>query len=202
MPDSRTHDILTVITGVALVPLSYSFCRSQLLLVHADALVTTLWLVGAHIISGVMFSPDLDLDSAIDNRWGILFWIWRPYMWLIPHRHFWSHSLIFAPLLRLAYFYFVVTGVLFLWVWLLGLLGVLVADFPVLLFYALRSLLAANPEVTLTVIIGFCTGSAIHTIADWLVTGGRRFLGIFGIHVVRDFSRHDRAIHHRRIRRT
>ena len=56
-----------------------------------------------------MFSPDLDLDSAIDDRWGIFFWIWRPYMWLVPHRsRLLSHGLVIAPLLRLLYFYLVV----------------------------------------------------------------------------------------------
>ncbi|NTU80870.1 MAG: metal-binding protein [Chloroflexales bacterium] len=201
MPDSRTHDIITVATGAALAPLSYGFLSGQLLLAHADAMATTLWLVGAHLVSGIMFSPDLDLDSAIDDRWGILFWIWRPYMWAIPHRHFWSHSLIFAPLLRLSYFYFIVTGTLFLWVWLLGQLGVIVDNFPILLFYTLRGTLAANPEVTATVLLGFCTGSAAHSIADWLVTGGRRFLGLLGVRVVRDYTRHDRSIHRRRLRR-
>lgn len=201
MPDSRTHDVITVATGAAMAPLAYSFLSGQLLLVHADAMAATLWLVGAHLISGIMFSPDLDLDSAIDDRWGILFWIWRPYMWVIPHRHFWSHSLIFAPLLRLAYFYLVVTSGLFLWVWLLDWLGVVVDNFPLLLFYALRGLLAANPGATAAVLVGFCTGSAAHTIADWLVTGGRRFLGLFGVRVVRDYSGHDGAIHRRRLRR-
>ena len=195
MPDARTHDIITVATGVILAPLTYSYASGQMLLAHTDAMTTTLWLVGAHVVSGIMFSPDLDLDSAIDNRWGLFFWIWRPYMWLIPHRHIWSHSLIFAPLLRLAYFYVVVTSGLFIWVWLLGWLGVFVDNFPVLFYYTLRDLLAANPRVTLAVLFGFCTGSAAHTIADWLVTGGRRVVRRVGVRVVRDYSRHDRSIH-------
>lgn len=201
MPDARTHDLITVATGVALGPLTYGVVGGQLLLPHSEAMAVTLWLVGTHIVSGVLFSPDLDLDSAIDNRWGILYWLWRPYMWAIPHRHFWSHSLVFAPLLRLAYFYLMVSLLLFGWVWLLGRLGVVVPDYHVELFTRLRATMAANPDVTVPLLIGFCTGGAAHTIADWLVTGGRRFLALFGVRVVRDYRGHDDAIHARRRRR-
>ena len=161
----------------------------------------TLWIVGAHLLSGVLFSPDLDLDSAIDDRWGLLYWIWRPYMWALPHRHFWSHSLLFAPLLRLAYFYAVVSGLLFSWVWLLARLGVVVPDYHVQLFDSLRGWLQANPDVTLAVLIGFVTGSTAHTLADWLVTNGKRFLSIFGVRITRDYRNHDDDIHRRRKRR-
>ena len=126
MPDARTHDLITLATGAALVPLAYIAQVETFSLLPMDARTNTAWLVGAHLVSGIMFSPDLDLDSAIDDRWGILFWIWRPYMWALPHRHFWSHSLVFAPLLRLAYFYFVVIGFLVGGAWLLGRLGIVV----------------------------------------------------------------------------
>lgn len=201
MPDARTHDVITVVTGVALAPLTYNFLSNQLFATHSDAMAGTLWLVGAHLVSGILFSPDLDLDSSIDERWGVFYWIWRPYMWALPHRHFFSHSLLFAPLLRLAYFYFVVTGTLFLWVWALARLGVVVPDYHIQLYEGLRATLAANPDATTAVLIGFCLGSAAHTLADWLVTGGRRFLGIFGMRIVRDYSDHDDSIHRRRRRR-
>lgn len=198
MPDARTHDVITVATGAAIAPLAYTYLSEQLLLAHPTAMALTIWLTGSHLVSGVMFSPDLDLDSAIDDRWGIFFWIWRPYNRIIPHRHFWSHGLVFAPLLRLAYFYLVVTGLLFAWVWLLAQLGVVVENYPLRLYYALRELLAANPGPTLAVLVGFCLGSAAHTIADWLVTNGRRFLGLFGVRIVRDYRSHDDSIHRRR----
>ncbi len=200
MPDARTHDVITVATGAALAPLAYNYFTGSLLQPHSEAMALTLWLVGAHLVSGVLFSPDLDLDSAIDDRWGIFYWIWRPYMWAIPHRHFWSHSFIFAPLLRLAYFYAVVSGLLFLWVFLLAQLGVVVPDYHLRLYAYLRALLAANPEITATVLVGFCTGSAAHTIADWLVTNGKRFLRMLGLRV-RDYSHHDDDIHYKRKRR-
>lgn len=201
MPDARAHDLITVASGAALGPLAYSYLSGPLQLDHTTAMTGTLWLVGAHLVSGIMFSPDLDLDSAIDDRWGIFYWIWRPYNRAIPHRHFWSHSLVFAPLLRLAYFYVVLSGLLFVWVWLLARVGVVVPDYHAQLYTALRAWLADNPGVRLAVLIGFCTGSAAHTIADWLVTEGRRFLGMFGVRIVRDYRGHDDSIHRRRRRR-
>lgn len=201
MPDARTHDMITVATGAALAPAAYGFFNQQLFIGHSEAIGATMWLVGAHLVSGILFSPDLDLDSAIDERWGIFHWIWRPYEWAVPHRHFWSHSLIFAPLMRLAYFYLVVTGLLFAWVWLLAQLGVVVPDYHVQLYERLRATLADNRATTVVVLVGFCLGSAAHTIADWCVTNGRRFLRLFGVRIVRDYSDHDDHIHYRRRRR-
>src|SRR5436190_12010770 len=126
MPGARVHDAITVVTGVALAPIGYSALLSLGLPADA-ALRNTAILAGAHILSGIMFSPDLDIDSAIDNRWGIFFWIWRPYMWVVPHRsRLLSHGLVIAPLLRLLYFYGVVMGLLIGGAWLLGLVGITV----------------------------------------------------------------------------
>jgi uncharacterized metal-binding protein len=201
MPNARTHDLITVASGAAMAPLAYGYFEGPMLRPHADAMALTLWIVGAHLVSGVMFSPDLDLDSAIDDRWGIFYWIWRPYMWAVPHRHLWSHSFIFAPLMRLAYFYVVVTGLLFLWVFLLARLGVVVPNYHWQLYESMRATLGANPDITFLVLIGFCTGSAAHTIADWLVTNGKRFLRMIGVRETRDYSHHDDDIHRRRRRR-
>ena len=45
---------------------------------------------------------------------------------------------------------------------------------------------------TWSFVVGFCTGGAAHTIADWLVTGGTRYLNGMGFRVTRDYSNHDR----------
>src|SRR5689334_2472110 len=100
MPGARTHDIITGVTGLALIPVGYSALLSLGLPAEATMLGTVI-LAGAHMLSGIMFSTDLDIDSAIDNRWGIFFWIWRPYMWLVPHRsRLFSHGLVIPQLLR------------------------------------------------------------------------------------------------------
>jgi uncharacterized metal-binding protein len=198
MPNARTHDLITVATGVALGPIIYNLTTQTLDQPYSEALANTLWLVGAHMVSGLLFSPDLDIDSAIDNRWGFLYVLWRPYMWIIPHRHFWSHSLIFAPLLRLAYFYFMLIGMLLFGAWGLAQIGLVVPDYASRLSARIQAITADEPAKTLAFLIGFCTGSAAHTIADWSVTSGKRFLRMFGITVRRDYRNHDHYVPRRR----
>lgn len=198
MPDAHTHDIITVVTGVALAVPAYAFTMHQTGDDHS-ALVNTLVFVAAHCVSGMLFSPDLDLDSEIDNRWGIFFWIWRPYMWAVPHRSRWlSHGLIVPALLRLLYFYVVVVGLLVGGAWALGRLGVVVPYYHVVLTNYLRSLVTEHPREAATFLAGFITGGAAHTIADWLVTGGKHYLRHAGIHVGDRYQHHD---HHNRSRR-
>jgi uncharacterized metal-binding protein len=198
MPNVRTHDLITVASGIALGPFVYNIATNTLAQPYPEAMANTLWLVGAHMLSGLLFSPDLDLDSAIDNRWGVLYVLWRPYMWVVPHRHFWSHSLIFAPLLRLAYFYLVIIGLLLLGAWGLAQIGLVVPDYATELAQRIRAITAAEPAKTLAFLIGFCTGSAAHTIADWSVTKGKRVLRALGITIRGDYRTHDRYIPRRR----
>jgi uncharacterized metal-binding protein len=195
VPGARTHDLITVVTGAALMPPAYAVFAGAGP-VQATSLVG--WFVGAHLLSGIMFSPDLDLDSAIDDRWGPLFWIWRPYMWMVPHRRFFSHSLVFSPLLRLLYFYVAVVVTLVVGAWLLGTAGVTVPYLHVVVTERIFFVLREYPAEVRAFLLGFITGSAAHTIADWLVTGGKRYLRAFGFRVQRDYSNHDRYVPRRR----
>ena len=54
MPGARAHDLITVVTGVALAPLTYSIL-SQSGVAPDVALANTGVLVGAHLLSGLMF---------------------------------------------------------------------------------------------------------------------------------------------------
>lgn len=198
MPGARTHDILTLITGVALAVPTYMLTL-QATNDNRAAAINTLILVGAHCVSGMLFSPDLDLDSAIDNRWGIFFWIWRPYMWVVPHRSRWlSHGLVVPALIRLLYFYVVVMGLLIAMAWILGRLGVVVPTYHLTLTNFLQSLPTSYPRQTASFLIGFITGGAVHTIADWLVTGGKHYLHRMGIRITHDYGDHDRWTPRRR----
>jgi len=193
MPGARTHDIITVVTGAGLAPVAYT-TNIAFGLPADQALRHTALLVGAHLISGILFSPDLDLDGAIDNRWGIFFWIWRPYMWIVPHRsRLLSHGLIIPPLLRLLYFYWVVMGILIGGTWILGQIGITVPQVSTRLSEAVFGLVRDYPRETWSFVVGFMTGSAAHSIADWLVTGGKHYLRSLGFRVVKDYSRHDHS---------
>lgn len=182
MPNARTHDGITIVTGIVLAPVTYSLLLAQSQPTEA-ALSDSLLFLGAHLLSGFMFSPDLDIDSAIDNRWGIFYWIWRPYMWLMPHRRLFSHGLIISPLLRLLYFWGVLTLLSIGIAWLLAQIGIVVPRFHLAVASYLGTYMNTHPQEARLITIGFITGSAAHTIADWLSTRGKRFLRTVGLRV-------------------
>lgn len=187
MPNARTHDAITIVTGVALAPLTYGTSLAQGHLPNTAG-VDALLLVGSHLLSGILFSPDLDIDSAIDDRWGIFYWIWRPYMWLTPHRRWFSHGLILPPLLRLLYFWVMLTLSFTVVAWLLAQIGVIVPDYPTDLSRYLLALGSTYPRETWLCVIGFITGGAAHTIADWLATSGKNILRALGLRVPKNRS--------------
>src|SRR5262245_28969431 len=157
MPGAHAHDLITVATGVALAPLTYSILIQSGVAPNV-ALANTGVLVGAHLLSGIMFSPDLDLDSRIDDRWGIFFWIWRPYMWFVPHRHrLLSHGLVISQLLRLIYFYTVVVLLLSGGAWVLARVGIVVPEYHRLVSNALLNLVTEHPREAWSFVVGFCT---------------------------------------------
>lgn len=182
MPNARTHDGITIVTGIVLAPVTYSLLLAQNQPAET-ALSNSLLFLGAHLLSGVMFSPDLDIDSAIDNRWGIFYWIWRPYMWLMPHRRLFSHGLIISPLLRLLYFWGMLSLLSIGIAWLLAQVGIVVPRFHLTVARYLATYIDTHPQEAWLITIGFITGSAAHTIADWLSTRGKRFLRAVGLRV-------------------
>jgi len=191
MPGARTHDVITIISGSFLAPLTYLTLLSQDISPETATLDSAI-LFGAHLLSGMMFSPDLDIDSAIDNRWGVLGWIWRPYMWAVPHRSRWlSHGLIIPPLLRLGYFASVITLLFLGFAWMLGLLGIVVPNYHEQAASYLLQLTRQHSREVFLILLGFITGGAAHSIADWLVTGGKHVLHRLGVRVTRDYTGHD-----------
>lgn len=164
MPDTATHDIITIVTAAAVVPCAWS-------LMPGHELGAALVVGGSHVISGLIFSPDLDVDSREYQRWGPLRFMWWPYKELIHHRNWLSHGLVVGPLLRLAYF---ITAIyLLLWVLLLLIApfagtnpAVVLADVRL----SARQLVEEQRPLIVAFLLGFITGSAAHTIPDWLQT--------------------------------
>lgn len=162
MPDSRTHDRITIYAGLALLPVSY--------LLSADhSLITAVTVASGCLVSGLLFSCDLDIDSIEYRRWGWLRFLWWPYKEAVPHRSWLSHGLIIGPLLRLAYLVSIVYGVLFAVTALSGSWAALRAiERWIMLF--LREQAAASYAF----LIGFILGGAAHSIPDWFSTGAKR----------------------------
>lgn len=135
-------------------------------------------LAGSCLLSGLLFSPDLDLPSHPHRRWGPAGCLWLPYQWAVPHRSWVSHSAILGPLLRLAYFLAMVYGLLWglLWCvnrWLAPLdrNGLLRGWRAEALHYLHR-----HPEWATLALVGFVVGGVVHTAADviWSAIRPRR----------------------------
>lgn len=169
MPNARTHDFITLATGVAMMPAALNLDLPDMNTTNAFVLVA------AHISSGLMFSPDLDLLSTPYKRWGGMRWVWLPYRQMVPHRSWVSHSFVLGPLLRIVYF----AGIMSLLVlMILGVLNLLVPVDPTgILFSVARMMLEwirAHPGVIFYALLGFILGGAVHSLADIFVTWLRR----------------------------
>jgi uncharacterized metal-binding protein len=57
-----------------------------------------------YLVATYFFSPDLDIESAPYFRWSFLSLFWWPYMKLVPHRSWISHSGPISGTLRFWYF--------------------------------------------------------------------------------------------------
>lgn len=125
-----------------------------------------------------MFSPDLDLDSSIDDRWGPLKILWKPYEIILPHRSPFSHWPLLGSLTRLIYFP-LMCG-LALWIALLIRDVIQQQSIHPLNYYS--TILGWFDLVTARVtpmqlrafLIGIEVGAASHYIADYSVSGFKR----------------------------
>lgn len=100
MPSGRTHDLITVLIAAPTAALAYYFTNDWTL-----ATITT----ATMIFGGMMFGPDLDIQSRQYARWGPLKVIWWPYKVALPHRSRLSHSILLGTLIRVIYFLAVLT---------------------------------------------------------------------------------------------
>ncbi len=175
MPAAATHDRIALYTAGALIVPGYLALRYGFDDAPEAAYTGTLLIVGAHLFGSWMLSPDLDLDGRIDDRWGPFRPIWVPYMRLVPHRHFLSHS-GFSGVLRLGYLYLVITGILAGLSFVAYLLHIDVAyhrDFSEWLWDTMRN--GSRPALLL--IVGVVMSDLMHVIADYIHTRRKRLFG-------------------------
>lgn len=164
MPSGRTHDAITFLIAAPTFGVTYYFTNS-LLLAAAVTLGT--------LFGGLMFGPDLDIQSKQYTRWGVFRFLWLPYKVVFRHRSRLSHGIIFGTLIRVIYF----AGVLsLLVVGAVYLRAIFYAQSPAPDFahiaHAWRAIrLAAadygvNSNAVWSFLIGAWWGAATHTIAD------------------------------------
>src|SRR5262245_13918045 len=95
MPNARTHDAITY----GLTPFTY-LAAEMLWENHVISVLAT----AAMLFSGLMFGPDLDLNSQPYKRWGPLKFIWKPYQAALSHRSAFSHGPVLGTIIRIVYF--------------------------------------------------------------------------------------------------
>lgn len=169
MPSGSTHDFITVVSGAVLAPAALNLNLPDMNPANAAILV------GSYLVSGLLFSPDLDLKSSPYKRWRGMRWVWIPYQRMVPHRSWVSHSFLFGPLIRVLYF----AGVLSLLLLIaLGIANLLTPVDPTGTLLSMATTVGLwirdHPAVVGYTVVGFVLGGAAHTLADIVWSGIKR----------------------------
>jgi uncharacterized metal-binding protein len=113
MPSGKTHDAITILLAAPTFAVAWGLSGNLAL-----ALVATC----AMLFGGLMFGPDLDIQSRQYTRWGIFRFLWLPYRGMFRHRSRWSHGIIFGTLIRVVYFVVVLATIVSIAVYLRAML--------------------------------------------------------------------------------
>lgn len=168
MPSGRTHDLITF----ALAPVV--FAGTQMYTGNAKlAVITTV----TTLFSGLMFGPDLDLNSKPYRRWGPLRFIWVPYKAALSHRSRLSHGLVLGTIFRILYFVAVLamlaTAVLYVRQrYLYGVQTTWNAEFERVSLDIGGFWRRTDKELFWAAFAGLWIGAAAHTVSDvvWSIT--------------------------------
>ena len=169
MPSGKVHDKITIAAAAVSVPVWW-YCAAT----PRDPSVGAV-LIGSLLFSGLLISPDLDLNSSIYKRWGPLRFLWWPYQKAVPHRSWVSHSYVFGPLLRTAYLLAVVYGVLRIGLWTVR--AIFPLDRNALSRQWLHTLLhlpREHPAHFYMLLLGLLLGAGLHCVADTVWSAAKR----------------------------
>ncbi len=117
MPGYRSHDRAAIITAPIIMFASAQFTTIQ------NAIGISI----GFLVANYYLSPDLDIDSIMNRRWGALRFIWWPYKKMFHHRSFWTHSGPISATVRFLYlsfwllpalYFFNPPMVIILWLWI------------------------------------------------------------------------------------
>jgi uncharacterized metal-binding protein len=100
MPSGKTHDFITILLAAPTFVVAWLVTRS----IALSALTTATMLFG-----GLMFGPDLDIQSSQYTRWSVFRFLWWPYKVIFKHRSRLTHGIILGTLIRVIYFALVLT---------------------------------------------------------------------------------------------
>lgn len=162
MPSGKTHDVITILLAVPTFVGAWWLTKN----VPLSVVVTAAMLFG-----GLMFGPDLDIQSKQYTRWGFFRFIWFPYKVFFPHRSRFTHGIILGTFIRVVYFALMITLIATVILYaraaytgssLPGLNDVVSAWFAVDIF--VRDVIGQN--VAIATFIGLWWGAATHTFTD------------------------------------
>lgn len=164
MPSGQTHDRITLWSLPVVTGLTAVLTRSGNL---------TLLVSGGFLFSGLLLSPDLDLNSRPFKRWGWFRWIWIPYQKSMHHRSVLSHGPIIGTTLRVLY--------LASWILLLGAIVFAIAQafrdislsWQQFAQNAVRSLIDYRAE-GIALFVGLELGAMSHSVSDWVSSTYKR----------------------------
>jgi uncharacterized metal-binding protein len=145
MPSGRTHTKINLISLPVVLFMLFSYG-----LTNFDFLLT--FAIG-FLIGTFFLTPDLDTYSNAYNKWGLLRIFWYPYRSVMPHRSFFTHTIIIGDIIRIVYMLIVFSPFLFL-LNVIALGGNLIE-------------IAKEHEVEITTfVMGIVVASTLHIIAD------------------------------------
>ncbi len=169
MPQTHVHDRITLITAGLLTPVFLAIPSD-------NRWISWGVLEGSYLLSGLLFSNDLDVMATEYRRWGPLRWLWLPYAQMVLHRSWLSHGLMVGPLLRLLYFVLVVDLLVVLGATAAGVGGVGGWEWIGRWHKFWADLVREHPRHFVEAAVGFVLGGAAHSIPDWISTGIRRLV--------------------------
>jgi uncharacterized metal-binding protein len=177
MPSGKTHDLVTLALAAPTFAAAWGLTGSLALSAAATA---------GCVFGGLMFGPDLDIQSRQYTRWGVFRFLWLPYKAAFRHRSRWSHGIVFGTLIRVVYFAAVLTLLLWAFVYARALLltgGAAPGWREVLHAWRLVEEGAAaygvGPHVLVAILAGLWWGAASHTLTDVFWTVVRKGSEIF-----------------------
>lgn len=106
MPNYKTHDRAALIAAPVII----------LGLAQITTTENAIGIGVGFLLANHYLSPDLDIDSIMNRRWGFLRWIWYPYKKMFHHRSFWTHSGPVSATLRFIYLSFWLLPFLYIFV--------------------------------------------------------------------------------------
>ncbi|HMV46432.1 MAG TPA: metal-binding protein [Blastocatellia bacterium] len=171
MPNANTHDTITFVC----VPLTYLAAEMYWGGNHTLSVIATV----ALLFAGLMFGPDLDLQSRPYSRWGPLRIIWKPYQVALPHRSVLSHGPVLGTIIRIVYFLvmFSVVAATLLYVrhvYLRGQQTTWTAEFNMVKGDLFSFWKETDRQYFEAGFIGLCLGALSHTAADMIWSAVKR----------------------------